>query len=296
MNSIFPLVSSVLLATLRVSSPLLFASMGGLVSERSGVINIALEGMMLVGAFGAAAIALQTGSPEVGALAGAGAGVLLAAIYGVSVITLRANQIVAGAAINMLAAGITPFLCKILYDSAGSSPSLPLESRFHWAPMGLVWVIVFGVACIIRYTPFGLWIRFAGENPQALDSAGVRVNRIRWIAVLVSGALAGLGGASLSIFLSSSFSRNMTAGRGYMALAALIFGRWQPIPAAIACLLFGFADAIQTRLQGVVLWGTEPVPVQFIQILPYIVTILLLAGFVGKSRAPKALGLPFKKG
>jgi len=290
------LIVQLILSTLRVSSPLLFAAMGGLVSERSGVINIALEGMMLVGAFGAAAVALHTGSPEVAALAGAGAGVLLAAIYGLSVITFRANQIVAGAAINMLAAGVTPFLCKILYDSAGSSPSLPLEARFHWAPIGFAWVLVLGVAVVIRYTPFGLWIRFAGENPQALDSAGVRVNHIRWIAVLTSGALAGLGGASLSVFLSSSFSRNMTAGRGYMALAALIFGKWRPIPAALACLLFGFADAIQTRLQGTVLWGTEPVPVQFIQILPYVVTILLLAGFVGKSRAPKALGLPFHKG
>ena len=153
--------------------------------------------------------------------------------------------------------------------------------------MGWAWALVLGVAVVIRYTPFGLWIRFAGENPQALDSAGVRVNRIRWVSSFSSGALAGLGGASLSVFLSSSFSRNMTAGRGYMALAALIFGKWKPIPAALACLLFGFADAMQTRLQGVTLWETQPVPVQFIQILPYIVTILLLADFVGKSRDPR---------
>jgi ABC-type uncharacterized transport system permease subunit len=292
MNSVI----QILLSTLRVSSPLLFVAMGGLLSERSGVINIALEGLMLVGAFGSAVVALATGSPELAALAGAMAGVILAAIYGVSVITLRSNQIVAGTAINMLAAGVTPFLCKILYDSAGSSPSIPIAARFQWGPLLFAWVVVVGVAWTLKYTPFGLWIRFAGENPEALDSAGIRVNRIRWMAVLLSGALAGLGGASLSIYLSSSFSRNMTAGRGFMALAALIFGKWRPIPAALACLLFGFADSIQIRLQGVVLWGTEPVPVQFIQILPYIVTILLLAGFVGKSRAPKALGLPFRKG
>jgi simple sugar transport system permease protein len=286
----------ILLSTLRVSSPLLFACMGGVISERSGVINIALEGMMLVGAFAAAAVALHTGSPVCAAIAGGVAGAGLAAVYGLSVIALRANQIVAGTAINMLAAGVTPFLCKVLYDSAGSSPSLPLEARFHWAPMALAWAAVFLVAWTLKQTPFGLWVRFAGENPEALDAAGVRVNRIRWIAVLCSGALAGIGGASLSVFLSSSFSRNMTAGRGFMALAALIFGKWRPVPAACACLLFGFADAIQIRLQGVVLWGDKPVPVQFIQILPYVLTVVLLAGWVGKSRAPKALGLPFHKG
>jgi general nucleoside transport system permease protein len=145
---------------------------------------------------------------------------------------------------------------------------------------------VFGMRC----TPAGLWVSFAGEHPEALDAAGVRVNRVRWIAVLVSGALAGMGGASLSIFLSSSFSRDMTAGRGFMALAALIFGKWKPLPTALACLLFGFADAIQIRLQG-----AGSIPVQFIQILPYLVTILVLAGFVGRSRPPKALGTSFRK-
>jgi simple sugar transport system permease protein len=139
-------------------------------------------------------------------------------------------------------------------------------------------------------------VNFAGEHPEALAAAGIRVNRVRWAAVLVSGALAGMGGASLSIFLSSSFSRDMTAGRGFMALAALIFGKWKPLPTALACLLFGFADAVQIRLQGVALWGDEPIPVQFIQILPYLVTIFVLAGFVGRSRAPKALGTAFQEG
>lgn len=281
-------------STLRVATPLLFAVLGGLVSERSGVINIALEGLMLVGAFAAAAIAFTTQSPWMGALGGMGAGLALAAIYGLFVIRLRSDQIVAGTAINMLAAGVTPFLCKILFDSSGATPSLRLEARFSVAPMWLAWVFVAGVAFWLSRTPSGLWVRFAGENPAALDSAGVRVNRVRWSAVLLSGALAGLGGASLSIFLASSFSRNMTAGRGFMALAALIFGKWRPLPAAAACLLFGFADAMQIRLQGVKLWGAEePVPVQFIQILPYLVTVLVLAGVVGRSRAPKALGTPF---
>jgi simple sugar transport system permease protein len=147
----------------------------------------------------------------------------------------------------------------------------------------------------MQKTPFGLWLSFAGENPEALDAAGVRVNRIRWLAVLLSGAMAGLGGATLSILLSSSFARNMTAGRGFMALAALIFGKWKPVQTALACLLFGFTEAAQLRLQGLTLWGGKPVPVQFIQILPYVITILVLAGFVGRSRPPKALGTAFTR-
>jgi ABC-type uncharacterized transport system permease subunit len=280
-------------STVRVSIPLLLAALGGVVSERAGVINIALEGIMLVGAFAAACVALASGSAWLGALAGAGAGVGLAAIYALFVVRFRANQIVAGTAINMFAMGITPFLSKIFYGSTGSTPAVPLEARFQFAPVLWAIVLAFAVWSWLKWTPSGLWIRFAGEKPEALDAAGVRVNRVRWAAVMISGALAGLGGVSLSIFLSSSFSRNMTAGRGFMAIAALIFGKWRPLPTAIACLLFAFADAIQIQLQGLVLWGSEPVPVQFIQVLPYVITILVLAGVVGQSRAPRALGLPF---
>jgi len=283
-------------STLRMSTPLLFAALAGLLSERAGVVNIALEGLMLVGAFAAAAATHTTQSPVMGVLAAILAGILLAAVYGLAVIPLRSNQIVAGTAINMLAAGVTPFLCKILYGSSTGTPSIPMESRFDSAPVWMAWLLVVAIWLWMSRTPSGSWFRFAGENPQALDAAGVRVNRVRWSAVLLSGAVAGIGGASLSIFLASSFSRQMTAGRGFMALAALIFGKWRPLPAALACLLFGFADSMQIRLQGVVVWGTEPVPVQFIQILPYVVTVLVLAGFVGKSRAPRALGLPFEKG
>ncbi len=284
-------------STLRVSTPLLFAALGGLYSERAGVINIALEGLMLVGAFGAAVGTYATHSPWLGAILGIAAGVAMAAIYGVFAIRLRANQIVAGTAINMLALGMTPFLCKILYDVTGSTPTIPAPERFHsellygsWIAVGLCWLS-------LKFTRAGLWLKFAGEHPYALEAAGVRVNRVRWMAVLMSGALSGLGGASLSIFLSSSFSRNMTAGRGFMALAALIFGKWRPVPTALACLLFGFSEAVQVRLQlhGVTLFGKEPLPVQLVQILPYVVTILVLGGFVGHSRAPKALGVPFCK-
>jgi ABC-type uncharacterized transport system permease subunit len=265
-------------STLRVSTPLIFAAMGGLLSERSGIINIALEGMMLAGAFGAAVGALATHSPWLGLLAGLGAGVIMAALYGLFVIPLRANQIVAGTAINMLALGLTPFCCKILYDVTGSTPALPLEERFQSAPLYLCWIVVGVCVGWLKYTRGGLRLSFAGENPAALDAAGIGVNRVRWLAVLASGALAGVGGATLSICLSSSFSRNMTAGRGFMALAALIFGKWKALPAAAACLLFGFTEALQIRLQGVRLFGDAPMPVQFIQILPYLATILVLAG------------------
>jgi simple sugar transport system permease protein len=217
------------------------------------------------------------------------AGALLAALYGLLVIHLRSNQIVAGTAINMLALGLTPFLCNLIYGQTGNSTILPFDQRWHSAPLYLSWIVALAIYLWLKYTRQGLWLSFAGENPQALAAAGIRVNRVRWFGVLCSGALAGLGGATLSIFLSSSFSRNMTAGRGFIALAALIFGKWKPIPTALACLLFGFFEAFQIRLQGAVVAG-HAVPVQFIQILPYIVTVLVLAGFVGKSKAPKALG------
>ncbi len=281
-------------ATFRVSTPLIFAALGGLISERSGVINIALEGMMLVGALGAAVGTLASHSPWLGLICGMGAGMALAVIYAAVVIQLRANQIVGGTAINMLALGATPFVCKILYDVTGSTPSIPIENRFQSAPLYLCWVLVAGCWFWMKYTPAGLWLNFAGEHPAALDAAGIRVNRVRWAAVTASGALAGIGGATLSIYLSSQFSREMTAGRGFMALAALIFGKWKPIPTALACLLFGFTEAVQIQLQGVKL-GNSTVPVQFIEILPYVVTVLVLAGFVGQSRAPKALGTTFQR-
>lgn len=283
----------ILASTFRLSTPLVFAAIAGLLSERSGVVQIGLEGLMLVGAFVAAAFAHATHSPFLGQWGACLAGGVLGAIYGFFVIHWRSNQIVAGTALNFLAAGLTPSLCKVFYGSSGSTPNLEITERLLFAPIWIVWALVGLIFYWLKYTPSGLWVRFAGENPEALESAGVQVNRVRWVAVVVSGMIAGLGGASLSIFLASSFTRNMTAGRGYMALAALIFGKWKPIRTAVACLLFGFADVLQIQLQGVVLWGSEPVPVQLIQILPYLLTVLVLAGFVGQSRSPQALGLPF---
>lgn len=288
------MIVSLVASTLRVSTPLVFASLGGLFSERSGVINLGLEGIMLGGAFGAAAGAHATHSPWLGAMAGMIAGMCLAWIYGFCVIRMRANQIIAGTAINLLALGLTPELCKILYDVSGSTPALSLGERFQSGPIYLSWVTVLACWAVLRHTRFGLRVLFAGENPQALEAGGVEVNCVRWRALLLGGALAGMGGAMLSVYLSSSFSREMTAGRGFMALAALIFGKWKPLPTALACLLFGFTEAVQIRLQGVAFWGVGPIPGQFVQIIPYAVTLTVLAGFVGRSRPPKALGIPYQ--
>lgn len=286
---------SILASTLRVSTPLIFTAFGGFFSERSGVINIALEGLMLVGALFAAIVAHQTDSPWWGAGAGALAGMGLALVYALAVIRFRADQIVAGTAINFLAAGLAPSVCKVLYNVTGSTPALDMTDRFSYEPVVGALILVIAVHYFMKRTAGGLWLSFAGEHPLALETAGLRVNRIRWCAVALSGVLAGLGGASLSIFLSSGYSRNMTAGRGFMALAALVLGKWKPIPATLACLLFGFTDAIQIRLQGVTLWGDQPVPVQFIQILPYVVTVIVLAGWVGEARPPKSLGVAYRE-
>jgi simple sugar transport system permease protein len=278
-------------ATLRVSTPLLFAALGGLISERAGVINIALEGFMLIGAFFGAVTALCTHSPWLGALGAIVAGGLFAAIYALFVIELKGNQIVTGTALNILAMGIPPFVNKILYDVSGSTPSLPINERFHGEPIAIAGLLLVAIVWLFKQTFAGLWITFAGENPRALRASGVSPRAVRWWAVVTSGALAAMGGASLSLYLASSYSRNMTAGRGFMALAALIFGQWKPLPTLLACLFFGLTDALQIRLQGAT-WNGQAIPVQFIQILPYVVTMIVLAGFVGRSRPPKSLGEP----
>lgn len=250
---------------------------------------------MIAGAFGAAVGTLLTHSPYIGWMLGGCAGVMVASLYAYMVINQRADQIVAGTAMNMLMMGLIPFISKIFYDNTTSLPNLQMAERLFYLP----WFFALFIVCLSYYvlnrTQLGLWIQFAGEKPEALHSAGISVFSIRWFSVLYCGLLAGWGGASLSIYLSSTYTREMTAGRGYMALAALIFGRWKPVPTLLACILFGAAEALQIRLQGVVVWGTEPVPVQWIQILPYVLTIIVLAGWAGKARAPRALGLPFTR-
>ncbi|WP_413612989.1 ABC transporter permease [Bdellovibrio sp. HCB-110] len=283
------LIISLLLATLRLATPLIFASMGGFMSERSGVVNVALEGFMLTGAFAGAVVGYSFESAWLGWVAALGAGLVIGALYALFTIEFKADQIVTGMAFNLLVMGLIPFLTKILYSSTGSTPALLVEDRFSFEPLVMAFLLVGLLSFWLYKTRSGLWLLFAGEHPEALVASGVSVRKVRWAAVSVSGAFAAWGGASLSLFLASSYSPLMTGGRGFMALAALIFGKWKPLPALGACLLFAFADALQIRLQGIKMGDVE-IPVQFIQILPYIVTIIALAGFIGKSRAPKALG------
>ncbi|HKC65206.1 MAG TPA: ABC transporter permease [Pyrinomonadaceae bacterium] len=288
MKDIFTL--TLILSTIHLATPLVLAALGGLYSERSGVINIALEGLMLAGAFTAAAVTHYAGNPWVGLLAAIVAGVLLAGVHAAACISFKADQVVTGTAINILMIGVPAVLSGAFFLSSGSTPQIPKENLIPWTPVILALLLVIVTYYVLYYTPFGLRLRAVGENPEAADAAGINVKRIRYTGVLISGALAAIGGAYLSIGQSSLFTRNMTSGRGFIALAALIFGKWRPIQTMLACLLFGFADALATQMQGVV-----DIPVQFIQMIPYVLTMVVLAGFIGLSRAPRALGIPYQK-
>jgi ABC-type uncharacterized transport system permease subunit len=302
MRDIFTL--ALITSTIRLSTPLILAALGGMFSERSGVINIALEGKMLAGAFTAAAVTyaadtklhMGNASPWVGLLAAILAGVFIAAIYAVACIRFKADQVVSGAAINILMLGIPGFLSGAFFLSSGSTPQLPKEHLIPLTPIFIAFAMVFVSWYVMYRTPFGLRLRAVGEKPEAADAAGVSVNQIRYWGVLLAGALAGIGGAYLSIGQSSLFTRNMTAGRGFIALAALIFGKWRPVQTMLACLLFGFTEAVSIQMQGAVkLPSGEDIPVQFIQMVPYVLTIIVLAGFIGSSKPPGALGIPYQK-
>lgn len=279
------------ISLLRFASPLILVAMGGLLSERSGIINIALEGLILFGAYTAAAVTFIYGDPWIGLATGGVVGLAVGLFYAWLTVGLRSDQIVAGTAINMLAWGGIPFLSKIMFDSTANTPQLQLEDRLpEWTPMVLAALAVLVIAAVMRKTSFGLWLTFAGEKPAALAAVGVKVKRVRYVAVAFAGLFASLGGGVLSIALSSSYTSGMSAGRGFMALAAIILGKWRTWPAASACLLFGFCEVLQLKLQGIALPLVGEVPVQLVQIIPYGLTLLLLAGFIGESRAPAALG------
>ena len=305
MRDVFNL--SLIASTIRLATPLVLAALGGLFSERSGVINIALEGKMLAGAFTAAAVTyaadtklgMGNASPWIGLLAGLMAGLFIAAIYAVSCIKFKADQVVSGAAINILMLGIPGFLSGAFFLSSGSTPQLPKDHLLPQSPV-VIAIAIFALVAVIWYvvykTPFGLRLRSVGEKPEAADAAGVSVSKLRYSGVLLAGMLAGIGGAYLSIGQSSLFTRNMTAGRGFIALAALIFGKWRPVQTMLACFLFAFTDAISVQMQGAVkLPSGEDIPVQFINMVPYVLTIVVLAGFIGSSRPPRALGVPYQK-
>ncbi|HST52068.1 MAG TPA: ABC transporter permease [Pyrinomonadaceae bacterium] len=292
MNEILNL--NLLFSAIRLATPLILAALGGMFSERSGVINIALEGLMLAGAFTAASITFYAGSPWVGLIAAILAGALIAMLHAVACIKFKADQVVSGTAINILLTGVPALLSGAFFLSSGSTPQIPKENLIPYTPIVIAFALVPLTWYVLNRTPFGLRLRAVGENPEAADAAGVSVTRMRYTAVLLSGALAGIGGAYLSIGQSSLFTRNMTSGRGFIALAALIFGKWRPFQTMLACLLFGFTEAIAIQLQGV-RFGGEEIPNQFIQIIPYVLTIVVLAGFIGQSRAPRALGIPYQK-
>ena len=283
-----------LASAIRLATPLLLAALGGMFSERAGVINIALEGLMLAGAFTAASVTWYAGSPWAGLLAAVLAGAAIAAIHAVACIRYRADQVVSGTAVNILMMGVPALLSGAFFLSSGSTPQVPREDLIPLTPVLIAFALVPVSYYVLYYTPFGLRLRAVGENPEAADAAGVSVKVMRYTAVLLSGALAGIGGAYLSIGQSSLFTRNMSAGRGFIALAALIFGKWRPVQTMLACLLFGFTEAVAIQLQGVRVGGEE-IPTQFVQIIPYVLTIVVLAGFIGTSRAPRALGVPYQK-
>lgn len=317
----FLTILQVLDSTVRLAIPLLLACLAGLYSERAGIFDIGLEGKMLAAAMAAGAFAALSGNVWVGLLAGIGASLVMSALHGLASITFRGNQLISGVAINMLAAGITVLIAQDLFRQGGRTPSLTSGGR--WDPISLpfsetlagvpffgqtydelisghsllVYVAIALVPLtwwVLYRTRFGLRLRAVGENPASVDTAGISVIRLRYTAVMICGVLCGVAGAYLATGLQAGFIKDMTAGRGFIALAALIFAKWRPWYALWACLLFGLLQAIAIRYQSIDLGGIT-IPVQFMEALPYILTVVILAGFVGRAIPPKAGGEPYVK-
>jgi ABC-type uncharacterized transport system permease subunit len=283
------IVLTLVALTLVKATPLVYAALGGVISERSGVINIALEGMMTGGAFTAAVFSGMTGDPALGVLAGIGAGLLLGIVLGVAATIFKVDQIVAGTGINLVAAGGAAFALTLIYNQPGASPQVPALGRDYWILVALAFVCALLLHAVIFLTPWGLRVRACGENPRAVQDAGLNPLRLRLFAVAISGALAGLGGAFLSIGEVNLYSDGMTAGRGFIALAAVIFGRWTPFGATGAALFFGFFEALQYVVQGNLPW----LPSDALAAIPYVAALVAIAGLVGKVRAPAADGVPY---
>ncbi len=309
-------------STLRLATPLLLACLAGLYSERAGIFDIGLEGKMLVAAMASGAVAFLSGSVWIGLLAGIGASLTLAAIHGVASITFRGNQLIAGVALNFLASGMTVLIAERLFKQGGRTP--PLEGAARFAPITLPFaeesrdipvigplyaevisghsILVYVAIALVPIswwllyrTRFGLRLRAVGENPAAVDTAGVSVVGLRFAAVAITGVLCGLAGAYMATALQAGFGREMTAGRGYIALAALIFAKWRPVAALWACLLFGFFQALALRPDVVDRVIGTKIPVSFLDALPYVLTVIVLAGFIGKAIPPRAGGEPYVK-
>ncbi len=319
------MLGGLLASTLRVSTPLILGALAGLLSERSGVIDLGLEGKMLLAAFAAGAAGAFSGSLPLALAAALGVGVALSMLHGYACVSHTGDQVVMGMALSMIAAGLTIVLGIAWFKQGGQTPPLPdavrlspwligLAASLMAVPLlgpvlgagllghnGLVYLALALVPAVwwgLYRTRLGLRLRATGDNPAMVDAAGLSVKGLRYGALAGNGVLCGLAGAYLVLAQNANFVPHMTAGRGYMALAAMIFGKWHPVGALWACLLFGFLDAVAIRLQGVVLpaaLGGGAVPVQAIQALPYVMTVVLLAGFIGRSRAPAALGIPYVK-
>ena len=275
---------------IRIAVPYLFAASGGVVAERAGIVSLTLEGFMLSGAFAAVLGTNYSGNPWVGVLCGMIGGLIFALIHAVATIRYRADQVVVGVAINLLAIGVTRFFLKLFFASSSNSPRVAgfggnIKASGFDNPLLWLGVLVAPVmAFVIYHTPFGLRVRAAGEHPDAAESVGVSVTRVRYIAVGLSGILAALGGVYLALD-QHQFTDQMTAGRGFIAISAVIFGRWDPVRAAFACLLFAAAETLQIQLQG-----SHAIPSQFVEMIPYLLTIIALAGVVGRAVPPAALG------
>ena len=313
---------ALLASTLRMATPLILCALAGLLAERSGVIDLGLEGKMLFAAFAAGAAGAVYGSTAVAVALAIGVATGLSWLHGLACVSYRGDQVVSGVATNIIAAGLTVVLGMAWFAQGGQTPAVSAAVRIsplmpdladwvqgiaiigpvlgpgllgHDALVYLAFAMVPAVWWLLFRTRFGLRLRAVGENPQMVDAAGVSVTGLRYAALTMNGILCGLAGSYLVLAQSASFSQNMTAGRGFMALAALIFGRWHPVKALWACLLFGFLDSVAIRLQGVSIAGLGEVPVQLIQALPYVLTVVLLAGFIGSAVAPQALGRPYGK-
>lgn len=302
------ILAGLLEATVRISIPLTLAALGGLLCERSGVFNIGLEGMMLFGAFSGAVVAASFGSPWLGLLIAMLMGSMLGLVIGLLCVTLDGDQIVVGIMLNIFVLGLTSILFRTMFGMSGqtgAAPKLPTIEIPYLSDIPAVGTALFGqdvltyatlviivvMTIVIFHTPFGIRLRSAGDQPFALDAAGVSVKRIRYLALVLSGILGGLGGAHLTLVQLSFFTDGMTNGRGFIALAAIIFGRWHPVGVFVAALLFALVEGIQLRLQA---YGVD-VPYQLLATLPYLVTIAALAGFVGRASPPAYVGIPFTK-
>lgn len=317
----FPTIIAILDSAVRLMTPLLLACLAGLYSERAGIFDIGLEGKMLMAAFTAASVAYATGNAWLGLLAGIGGSLALSLIHGLASITFRGNQLISGVAINFLAAGLTVLLGQKIFGLGGRTPSLEGEARFNAITLpfadslkdvpviGRIYSDLISGHTILVYvafalvpltwwvlyrTRFGLRLRAVGENPASVDTAGVSVTRMRYAAVAICGVLCGIAGAYLATGISAGFVKDMTAGRGYIALAALIFAKWRPWPALFATFLFGLMEAISNRFPDLDL-GFITIPSMFMSALPYILTVIILAGFVGRAIPPRAGGEPYVK-